>query len=65
MNEPPTQQFRARGSLDTIDIPTRRDPKTGFFVVRWRDILHCFDDTKRIMNGRTVVLYLTDDDLEE
>jgi hypothetical protein len=59
------QRFRAKYSSEIISIPTRHDPKTRQRVVRWKDILLCFENAKYVMDGGNTVLFLTDDDLEE
>ncbi|KAK3815375.1 MAG: hypothetical protein J3Q66DRAFT_208502 [Benniella sp.] len=60
------QRFRARYSSEIISIPTRHDPKTRQRVVRWKDILQCFENAKYVMDdGGNTVLFLTDDDLED
>ncbi|KAF9357464.1 hypothetical protein BGX34_009359 [Mortierella sp. NVP85] len=60
------QRFRAKYSSEIISIPTRHDPKTRQRVVRWKDILQCFENAKYVMDsGGNTVLFLTDDDLED
>ncbi|KAK3825452.1 MAG: hypothetical protein J3Q66DRAFT_436522 [Benniella sp.] len=59
------QAFRARYSSEVITIPTRHDPRSGQRVVRWKDIQQYFENAKGIFNGKTAVLFLTDDELED
>ncbi|KAF9932041.1 hypothetical protein BGZ65_004627 [Modicella reniformis] len=65
MNDTPLQAFRAESSSKVIFIPARHDPKSKQLVVRWKDIQHWFVNAMGIMNGKAVVLFLTDDDLED
>ncbi|KAF9357465.1 hypothetical protein BGX34_009360 [Mortierella sp. NVP85] len=60
-----SQAFCTQSSSKIISIPTRHDPKTAQRVVRWKDILQCFENAKYVMNGGETVLFLTDDDLED
>ncbi|KAF9357467.1 hypothetical protein BGX34_009362 [Mortierella sp. NVP85] len=60
-----SQAFRTQSSSKVISIPTRHDPKTSQRVIRWKDILQCFENAKYVMNGGETVLFLTDDDLED
>ncbi|KAI8350796.1 hypothetical protein B0O80DRAFT_428350 [Mortierella sp. GBAus27b] len=65
MSGTPSQSFKSETSARITTIPTRLDPKRGERVVRWSDIQQCYGDTtKFVMNGQDVVLFLTDDDLE-
>ncbi|KAG0228961.1 hypothetical protein B0O80DRAFT_531130 [Mortierella sp. GBAus27b] len=65
MSGAPSQAFRTRKSSRITTIPTRFDTKRGGRVVRWSDILQYFGNTVRcVTSGRDVVLFLTDDDLE-
>ncbi|KAF9922681.1 hypothetical protein BGZ65_009408, partial [Modicella reniformis] len=65
MSQTPFQEFRTRDSSDVVAIPTRYDPKTKGFIMRWKDIQHHFENAKRVMNGKSGILFLTDDDLED
>jgi hypothetical protein len=65
MSASTSQTFRSRSSSKLISIPTRHDTRSGKNVVRWKDILLFFEDARTVMNGELVVLFLTDDDLEE
>jgi hypothetical protein len=65
MKGEPSQAFRADRSSKVITIPTRQDPKSGQLVIRWKDILSYFENAKIIMKAEDVVLFLTDDNLEE
>ncbi|KAF9960115.1 hypothetical protein BGZ65_012743 [Modicella reniformis] len=65
MNDAPLQGFRAESSSKVTFIPARHDPKSKQLILRWKDIQSCFENAKRIMNGKAVVLFLTDDDLED
>ncbi|KAG0222965.1 hypothetical protein BGX31_008774 [Mortierella sp. GBA43] len=65
MNKPESQLFRARSSPTIVTIPTRQDPKSRQRVIRWKDILLYFVDAQCVKHGGDVVLFLTDDDLED
>ncbi|KAF9936879.1 hypothetical protein BGZ65_001975, partial [Modicella reniformis] len=65
MSKITSQAFRAQFSSKVIVIPTRHDTKSGQRIVRWKDIQQCFKDAQYIMNGEEVVLFLTDDDLDD
>ncbi|KAI8350807.1 hypothetical protein B0O80DRAFT_127114 [Mortierella sp. GBAus27b] len=65
MKGEPSQAFRADRSSKVITIPTRQDPKSGQLVIRWKDILSYFENAKIIMKAEDVVLFLTDDNLED
>jgi hypothetical protein len=66
MEESLSQAFRAKPPYTKIiTIPTRYDPTSGQRIVRWRDVQHCFHNAKAIVNGKDVVLFLTDNSLEE
>lgn len=43
----------------------RRDPRTGKDIILWRDILSAFENAEVILNGRTMVLSLEDDQFVE
>ncbi|KAG0240498.1 hypothetical protein BGX31_001913 [Mortierella sp. GBA43] len=65
MSETHSQPFRAQKSTKIVTIPTRQDTKSGQRIVRWKDVQQCFENAKTIMNGEDIVLFLTDDDLED
>ncbi|KAF9971244.1 hypothetical protein BGZ65_010550 [Modicella reniformis] len=65
MSKISSQGFRAQFSSKVIVIPIRHDKKSGQRIVRWKDIQQCFKDAQYITNGEEVVLFLTDDDLDE
>jgi hypothetical protein len=65
MSESHSQSFRDQNSSKIVTIPTRQDTKSGQRIVRWKDVQQCFENAKTIMNGEDIVLFLTDDDLEE
>ncbi|KAF9980664.1 hypothetical protein BGZ65_004826, partial [Modicella reniformis] len=65
MNETPLQKFQAQSSSKLVSIPARHDPKSSQLVIRWRDIQQWFANAMGILNGEAVVLFLTDDDLED
>lgn len=60
-----TQAFRALLSSRVVSIPTRHDAKSRQRVVRWKDVLLCFESAKYAMNGDDIALFLTDDNLDE
>jgi hypothetical protein len=61
----PLQAFQPRSSSNVIAIPTRHDPKSGQYVVRWKDIQQCFKDAQYVLHEGQAVMFLTDEDLEE
>ncbi|KAI8350779.1 hypothetical protein B0O80DRAFT_126524 [Mortierella sp. GBAus27b] len=65
MNGPYSQSFRARSSSMIVTIPTRQDPRSRQRVIRWKDIQLCFVDAQYVKHGEGIVLFLTDDDLED
>ncbi|KAF9360365.1 hypothetical protein BGX34_007806 [Mortierella sp. NVP85] len=65
MSASPSQPFRASSSSKVIYIPTRHDPKSGLRVILWKDIQWCFKDAQYVLCNNDVVLFLTDDRLEE
>jgi len=65
MSTTSSQAFRAQSSSKVVSIPTRYDDKRKLRVIRWKDIQLCFKDAEYIMYNGDVVLFLTDDDLEE
>ncbi|KAF9359960.1 hypothetical protein BGX34_008032 [Mortierella sp. NVP85] len=65
MNTTFSQAFRAQSSSKVVSIPTRYDDKRKLRVIRWKDIQLCFKDAQYIMYNGDVVLFLTDDDLED
>ncbi|KAF9363663.1 hypothetical protein BGX34_003596 [Mortierella sp. NVP85] len=65
MSTTSSQAFRAQSSSKVVSIPTRYDDKRKLRVIRWKDIQLCFKDAEYIMYNGDVVLFLTDDDLED
>ncbi|KAF9936240.1 hypothetical protein BGZ65_002616, partial [Modicella reniformis] len=61
----PFQLHSSTKSSEIIHIPTRLDSKSGQRVIRWKDIQQYFKRAKGLMNGRDVVLFLTDGNLED
>jgi hypothetical protein len=65
MSALPSQTFRSQSSSKVVVLPTRHDPKSGQRVIRWKDIQQCFKDAQYVTHNGLVVMFLTDDDLEE
>ncbi|KAF9350344.1 hypothetical protein BGX34_001266 [Mortierella sp. NVP85] len=63
--EQPWQAFRCRSTNEIIHVPTRKDPTTGNSIVLWRDIQRGFENAKSIRNGASLVLFMTDENLDE
>ncbi|KAF9344066.1 hypothetical protein BGX26_004858, partial [Mortierella sp. AD094] len=62
---PHRQAFRAKSSSTACNILARLDPKTGQYIVLWREIQQAFTNPKCIMNNEDFVPFLLDDDFEE
>ncbi|KAG0007752.1 hypothetical protein BGZ80_004268 [Entomortierella chlamydospora] len=60
-----SQAFQLRGSFETTFIPSILDNTAGCQVIRWKDIQRVFKDIDCIMNEGNLVLFMTDDDLED
>ncbi|KAF9353440.1 hypothetical protein BGX34_011565 [Mortierella sp. NVP85] len=65
MSAATSQAFRAQSSSKVITIPTRHDNKSNQRVIRWKDIQLHFKDAQYVVDGEDIVLFLTDDDLED
>ncbi|KAG0198799.1 hypothetical protein BGX31_004469, partial [Mortierella sp. GBA43] len=61
----PKQAFRCLSTNQVFEITVRRDPRTGKDIILWRDILSAFENAEVILNGRTMVLSLEDDQFVE
>ncbi|KAG0245613.1 hypothetical protein BGX31_006972 [Mortierella sp. GBA43] len=65
MGDSTLQAFRAQWSSKVVAIPTRLDPKNGQPIIRWKDVIQYFQNAECIMNGEHMVLFLTDENLED
>ncbi|KAK3807217.1 MAG: hypothetical protein J3Q66DRAFT_392551 [Benniella sp.] len=65
MSASSSQSFRASSSSKIISIPTRHDTKSGLRVILWKDIQWCFKDAQYVLCSNDVVLFLTNDGLDE
>lgn len=61
----PLQAFRSRSTGEVSNIPTLTDPKTGQYIVLWRDIKSAFKNAESLWNGNSMVTFLTDENLEQ
>ncbi|KAK3821173.1 MAG: hypothetical protein J3Q66DRAFT_426141 [Benniella sp.] len=61
----PLQAFRGRSTGEISNIPALTDPKTGAYIVLWRDIKAAFKNAESIWNGKSMVTFLTDENLEQ
>ncbi|KAK3815335.1 MAG: hypothetical protein J3Q66DRAFT_344377 [Benniella sp.] len=59
------QSFRSDSSSNIITIPVVRDAKNGKDVVRWKDIRQCFLNAHYITNGKDMIMFMTDENLED
>ncbi|KAG0245841.1 hypothetical protein B0O80DRAFT_274098 [Mortierella sp. GBAus27b] len=64
MNETPFQAFRVKSSSRITNIPSRRDPQSGQYVVLWDDIGQYFGNAQGVLNGENAVVFITNDKLE-
>ncbi|KAI8347722.1 hypothetical protein B0O80DRAFT_209576 [Mortierella sp. GBAus27b] len=62
-NEQPMQAFRNPSTDEVVNIPTHKDPDTSNLVVLWQDIQDMFDNIEYIKDGKSLVSFLTDDNL--
>ncbi|KAF9988522.1 hypothetical protein BGZ65_000592 [Modicella reniformis] len=60
---PALQGFRANNT--TLYIRARLDPKTGQYVVLWKDVQQVFKNASHIQHGITVISFMTDENFEE
>ncbi|KAF9998845.1 hypothetical protein BGZ65_005720 [Modicella reniformis] len=58
------QQFR-RPSSPIVNIPTVIDPRTGERIVLWEDIQSMFNKAESIWNGRSLVMFMKDENLKQ
>ncbi|KAF9981657.1 hypothetical protein BGZ65_003707 [Modicella reniformis] len=65
ISDDPSQTFRNRSTGDVANIPTVIDPKTGKHIILWRDIQAGFDKAKGIWNGKSLVPFVIDENLEQ
>ncbi|KAI8357417.1 hypothetical protein B0O80DRAFT_287627 [Mortierella sp. GBAus27b] len=63
MGESHLQGFRL-GPSPVVHVQARRDPKTGEYIVLWRDIQHAFPGLDHVRDGSIVVSFATDDNFE-
>lgn len=61
----PLQAFRSRSTGEVSNIPTLTDPKTGQYIVLWRDIKSAFKNAESLWNGNSMITFLTDENLEQ
>jgi hypothetical protein len=61
----PLQAFQSHSTDEVANIPTHVDPKTGQYVVLWRDIKSGFEHAKSIWIGKSLVPFLADENLEQ
>ncbi|KAF9357292.1 hypothetical protein BGX34_009447 [Mortierella sp. NVP85] len=61
----PLQAFQSRSTDEVANIPAHVDPKTGQYIVLWRDIKSGFEHAKSIWIGKSLVPFLADENLEQ
>ncbi|KAG0350313.1 hypothetical protein BGZ54_003904, partial [Gamsiella multidivaricata] len=60
-----SQAFRLSTWNEIVYINTRLDKSTGQYVILWRDVQMLFHNPRYIMNERSLVHFMTDDNFED